>query len=469
MSEANLQKPFEVRGFNMCESILRHSPEQLTRFIRRMKKLHLNSLIIHYDYGWKRYRDLILKECADAGVEITLMTFGPRTFFSYADAKSEWFAKDENGRPFTSEPECETHPCRFRPEGCEAFYHGAVQWLNSLPPEIRRIHMRAGDGLMFCRCEKCRELPDHEKWQPFVELFTKAVLENRPDLEFETDIYVKRFNLPENRQAHTAMHRIMYDTFYRHPNFPIGSTLDTASKGSLAYAATEKNPDAPTPNSYHLNRIKEWAQLCPGRVYIHDNAMAQGYFGTFQHNTGVYLQDHALYRNLGISGICYEAYEPGYSFFEKHFEILFRDMETPGSVSDYRPTELEKALTNEPEMALFCTKPEFPIEKYIQDPILLCQANFYRDYHCDFTPELYRNYLNFALEHADIMDPLVIGFSMAKHGLRSGKLRFENLSAEAKRLLEHRKLWDFMEKIPLTSDPVAETRKLMEELRDRVG
>ena len=468
MNEANLQKPFGIRGFNMCESILRHSPEQLTRFIRRMKKLHLNTLIVHYDYGWKRYRGLILKECADAGVEITLMTFGPRTFFSYTDAKPEWFAKDENGRPFTSGPECETQPCRFQPEGCEAYYHGAIQWLKSLPPEIRRVHMRAGDGLMFCRCEKCRELPDHEKWQPFVELFTKAVLENRPDLEFETDIYVKRYNLPENRQSHIAMHRIMYDTFYRHPHFPIGSEQDTAGKGCLVHAATEKNPDALTPNSYHLNRIREWAQLCPGGVYIHDNAMAQGYFGTFQHNTGVYLQDHALYRNLGISGICYEAYEPGYVFFEKHFETLFRDMEAPGSVVDYQPTALEKALDTEFDMAVFCTKPDFPIEKYIQDPVRLRQANFYRDFHCRFSPEVYRDYLNFAFEHSDIMDPLMIGFGMAQNGLHFKKLKFESLSGEAESLIRHRKLWDFMEKIPLTEDPIAKTRKLLEELRDKV-
>ncbi|OQA85619.1 MAG: hypothetical protein BWY31_01766 [Lentisphaerae bacterium ADurb.Bin242] len=468
MSELNMQKPFGIRGFNMCESILRHSPEQLTRFIRRMKTLHLNTLIVHYDYGWKRYRDLILRECADAGVEITLMTFGPRTFFSYTDAKPEWFAKDENGRPFTEEPECETQPCRFQPEGCEAFYHGAVQWLRSLPPEIRRIHMRAGDGLMFCRCEKCRELPDHEKWQPFVELFTKAVLENRPDLEFETDIYVKRYNLPENRQAHTSMHRIMYDTFFRHPHFPIGSELDTVNKGYLAYAATEKNPDAPTPNSYHWKRIQEWAQLCPGRVYIHDNAMAQGLFGTFQQNTGAYLQEQELYRRLGIRGICYEAYEPGYSFFEKHFEVLFRAMEDPASAWKYRPTELEKALDREFDMAIFCTKPDFPIEKYIQDPVRRRQAEFYREYHCNFTPEVYRNYLDFAFEHSDIMDPLVIGFCMMENGLHSRKLKFESLSEEAGRFIRYRKLWDFMEKIPLTEDPIAKTRKLLEELRARV-
>ena len=62
-------KDFPIRGFNPCESLLRHTPEQLRRFIRRMKEFDFNSIIIHSDYGWQRYRSLIEKECADAGVE----------------------------------------------------------------------------------------------------------------------------------------------------------------------------------------------------------------------------------------------------------------------------------------------------------------------------------------------------------------------------------------------------------------
>ena len=69
--------PFAVRGFNMCESLLRHSPEELRAFLRRMKTLEFNTVIIHYDYGWRHYRDLILKECAENKIAVTLMTFGP--------------------------------------------------------------------------------------------------------------------------------------------------------------------------------------------------------------------------------------------------------------------------------------------------------------------------------------------------------------------------------------------------------
>ena len=114
-----MKELFPIRGFNPCESLLRHTPEQLRCFIRRMKRLKFNSIIIHYDYGWKRYKELILEECRRAGVEITLMTFGPRTFYRYTDWKPEFFAKKEDGGLFTEKLECETYPCRFAPGALE--------------------------------------------------------------------------------------------------------------------------------------------------------------------------------------------------------------------------------------------------------------------------------------------------------------------------------------------------------------
>ena len=49
MKENQAKDLFSVRGFNPCESLLRHTPEQLRRFIRRMKQLNFNTIIIHYD------------------------------------------------------------------------------------------------------------------------------------------------------------------------------------------------------------------------------------------------------------------------------------------------------------------------------------------------------------------------------------------------------------------------------------
>ena len=120
---------FPVRGFNLVESVLRHTPEELRRFIRRMPSLKLNTLIVHYDYGWKRRRELILEETAKAGVEICLMTFAPRSFLQYADYKPEWLSKKADGSLQTSELICETQLCAAQPEAIEAFAHGAALWL----------------------------------------------------------------------------------------------------------------------------------------------------------------------------------------------------------------------------------------------------------------------------------------------------------------------------------------------------
>ncbi len=457
---------FDIRGFNMCESLLRHTPEQLRRFIRRMKDLQFNTLIVHYDYGWRRYRELILEEAKAAGVEITLMTFGPRTFFSYTDWKPEWFAKDESGQPHTRELECETQPCRFQPEALEAYAYGAQQWLKSLPPEIVRVHMRAGDGLKFCRCGECRKLPDHEKWQPFVEVFANAALECRPDLEFETDIYVKRYNLPADLTAHRSMQRIMYDTFYRQPQVPIGMPLH--DRDSVYYAASEANPDAVTVNEYHRNRLGEWCRECPGRMYIHENAMGQSFQGVFQHNTGALLQDLRLYRQLGVRGVCYEAYEPGYGNFREQFEILSAAMRDPAVIDAYEYTPLEEALPQRPQMKFFCDELEFPLQEFLKDEHTCRHVDLFRRNFVTPSPQNYREYLDFAMAHAGTLDPLMIGMFNAKWGIYKNRLNFSKASPGAKELLCHTKLWDYMEKIPQDRNPIDECRQLVCNLAESV-
>ncbi len=454
---------FSIRGFNPCESLLRHTPEQLRTFIRRMGKLNLNSIILHYDYGWKRYQDLLLSECAANGINIILMTFGPRTFLSYSDWKPSWFAKQPDGTPFTSRLECETYPCAFEPEALAAYKYGAVQWLKSLPPQIKNVHMRAADGLMFCQCEKCRLLPDHEKWQPFVDLFAEAVLEVRPDLEFETDIYVKRYQIPQNRIPYQQMQHIMYDTFFRSPLFPLGTQKDMFNKGNVKLAASEPEPDALTPNMYHLNRLREWTSAFPGKMYIHENAMAQGYFGVFQFATQAMLEDLKTFRQLGIDGVCYEAYEPGYKQFEDMFEILAKAMN--GEEFDYQPTELEQLLYNG-NTSVYSPENRKTLEKYISDPFLLKQLHFYCDYDC--SPAEYRKYVEFAFEYEDRLDPLFIGYFLSCHGSHNGKFRFRNLSPEAESMLSYRKLWDFMELIPADQDPRKICRDILFELLSKV-
>jgi len=440
-------EPFAVRGFNMCESLLRHTPEQLRRFLRRMKQLEMNSIIIHYDYGWKRYREIILEECRNAGVEITLMTFGPRTFFSLMPWSEKWFAKDENGRPFTRRLECETQPCRFVPEALDAFEEGAYLWLKQLPPEIKRVHMRAGDGRDFCLCPKCRKIPPQERWQPFVERFMRAVsrIDNPPAVE--TDIYIMRYELPENADAHRRMDRIMYDIF---PRSPLFSLCD---------------PRAPEVHRELVKNLKAWTRLSPGKVYIHENAMKQGFHSVFQHGTGPALDDLNLFRELGIAGVCYEAFEPGYHEFAEMFETLagaLNGRETDVSLSsEFREVVLRSGSV------VWGHCPNVDLKRFTSDPVSLKNAEFtQRMLNGPIDRRFFLEYFDFMLEHRDDLDWIYGCYSLIKRcRIRNIPLKFKELSASAADFATRKKLWDFMEDIPMDKSPWAECLKIIEELR----
>lgn len=457
-----MKETFAIRGFNLCESLLRHTPEQLQCFIRRMKHLQFNTIIIHYDYGWRRYKDLILEECSRAGVEITLMTFGPRTFFRYTDWKPEFLARRTDGRFFTEKLECETFPCRFAPGALDAFEEGARAWLAELPAAIRRVHMRAADGRNFCQCPRCRKLVPEERWNPFVGRFVKAVRETRPELDFETDVYIRRYDLPEDPAPFEAMTRIMFDTFPRTPTFPLGSTLDTASAGGFRRNyGTGNEPEEMTANTATLMKLTEWNQAFPGRVYIHENVMRQGYCGNFQYGTLSYLDDLKTLRDLGVPGICFEAYEPGYGAFDELFGLLAKAMR--GEDVSYIPCELDK-IVREEKMSWFCQDPNLPLHRYIGDPVLLKNQQFYQKSPVAQSPQFFRDYVAFALENEESLDALYIGYRQARAHLLAGKITFRNLSPEAKKMLDSRKLWDFMEDIPDNDDPRAVCRTILEEL-----
>ena len=428
-----------------------------------MKTLRLNTIIIHYDYGWKRYRELILEECRKAGIEIILMTFGPRTFLSCSDWKPQWFAKDLSGVPFTPRLECETYPCRFEEEALRAFEYGARQWLKELPPEIRHIHMRAADGIKFCECPRCRVLPEYERWQPFVEIFTRAVLEMRPDLKFGTDVYVKRLYIPENREPFGKMTDIMFDTFDRHLEFPLDfPDLNIPGDSGLpVLASAGVQPDASDTNRFLLNRLREWSNTFPGKTYIHENVMGQSFFTTFQYAADSYLQDVELYRKLGVKGICWEAYEPGYSSFAEMFELLARAAN--GEEIRRDPSPFEIARRRYPDTQ-FGGDLSFPLEKYIDDPFQLKSKLLFRRFWNVRDLQTFRDYFEFLFENEEKLDYIFTGYSILKSYYELGIIRFGKLQPEEKAFLTRGKLWDFMEDIPASENPREVCRALIETL-----
>src|SRR5699024_9787812 len=67
--EAGTYRPeFAVRGVNVCESLLRHTPEQIETLLDRMALWRMNRLIVHVAYGYQKYGELIEKLCQQRGI-----------------------------------------------------------------------------------------------------------------------------------------------------------------------------------------------------------------------------------------------------------------------------------------------------------------------------------------------------------------------------------------------------------------
>ena len=210
-----------------------------------------------------------------------------------------------------------------------------------------------------------------------------------------------------------------------------------------------------------LDKIKMWNQAFPGKVYIHENVMKQGFAGNFQYGTQSYLEDLQTLHELGIQGIMFEAFEPGYGAYADLFPLLARAMN--GEKVDYTPCELDR-IVRELNCGWFCDRPDFPLDRYFSDPVMLKSQQFYQKRRTGMSLQYFRDYVQFALEHSDRLDPLYIGHHQARMHLVYHKIKFRDLSPEAEKLLNSRKLWDFMEDIPENQDPRQICRDLVEEI-----
>ncbi len=451
---------FRIRGLNLVESVLRHDEGQLRRFIRRMKDLHLNTLMTYYDYGWSRYGKLIIEETSFAGVDLCLAVFAPRTFFSYAGWRAEWSAKNPDGSAKFNKLECETKPCRFEPEAMEAYKFGVEQWLSQLPPEIKHVHIRSGDGIQFCECPRCKNLPAQEQWQPFLDAFAEVLLEIRPQLSFEVDVYVKRYQLPEQFAAQRRASRIMFDTFGRQGFVPLGKKSWNTDVMSLY--VSEPYPNDYSPNEYLCDKLREWNTELPKKVYVHENLMGQGLLSINQHNTGVLLEDLKTYREIGVQGVAYEAYEPGFEHFAEQISILSQAMNDIKFADEYIPDELEKELTGGGwRMSMFCNDIAFPVDKYIKDPVVRQHIKNYRDFLNNPNTKHLRKLVEFVFENDKRFDFLFAGFHGCDYARVVGNVDFSDASEHSQFMLAHRKLWDFMETIPADANPRSITRELI--------
>ena len=139
-----------------------------------------------------------------------------------------------------------------------------------------------------------------------------------------------------------------------------------------------------------------------------------------------------------------------------------------GEKVSYTPCELDRII-REKNMEWFCSDPELDLSKYISDPVLLKNQQFYQKRTGGMTPELCREYIRFAFEHKDRLDPLSIAFHCLRSGRQQKAFEFKNLTPEAEKLITSRKLWDFMEDIPADQDPRTVTAAVVEELVSKIS
>ena len=177
-------------------------------------------------------------------------------------------------------------------------------------------------------------------WHAYIKCFARVLKRVRPDLESESDIYINRYDTSVDPAEYDGVDCVMYDTFGHHPRVALGE--NPCGRGNwLNVSGKDSNPYGNT-SEYHFNRLTEWAGRIPGKIYIHDNTMMQTLIGHFHHNTAVMMKDIALYHKLGLRGALFEAYEPGYIYFKKHFEELAKAMYDPSYAENYQPDEIEK-------------------------------------------------------------------------------------------------------------------------------
>ena len=350
----------------------------------------------------------------------------------------------------------------------EHFKRGAEMFLrDKVPGWIKRVHMRSGDGSMTCLCPKCRDIMPSVGWHNYIKAFAQVLKACRPDLESESDIYFGRYDLSVPPEEYSGVDCVMYDTFGHHPRVAIG---DNPHPRSNWIPVNVNDRDEFNNNSlYHFDRLSKWAARLPGKIYIHDNTMMQGLVGNFHRNTSVMLKDLELYRRLGLRGVLFEAYEPGYCYFKSHFEVLAQAMIDPEYGRKYQPGAVEKAFMDmnmcfshidggtSPELLELLAPEE---REYIR----VCDGGMVNP-----TVEGFQKLLDYCIAHQDEVDVCYIGNVAAKRGIKVSKnLEFSHASAEAQKMLSYRKLWDYMEQLPDHSKAREQVIELVKDLRDNV-
>lgn len=463
-------RPFDVRGINVCESLSRHMPEQIERFLNRLVEWKMNTLVVHPHYGFRKHQANIRAFCRDHEINLVQYIY---SFLAFAPGTPrDFLAVDNTGLPHRENMECETRLCASLSGARKHFREGARRYLGEYTERGDHLVLATADGLLLCECESCRSLGPAAQWQPFLEIAVEEIARSGKQLATHFIAYIGRFRPPEDMGVFDHIDAVMFDTHLRHRWTPLGTPHGI---GPVEAMEGRYDPEAlNTPiNVYLLEQLKEWRGKYRGPLYVFENLMIQGCFSLPQPNTSALLQDLQTFRALGIDGVVYEAFEPGIGAFEKQLSLLSRVM--AGEHVEYHPPELERICstlkgsetvrtrTTEYLYTPECRPPE-RLLSYLGTPHQVELAIRLRDYLIAPTFSKWRELAQLTLTRRNEWDWIYIVYRLATY--LPVEERPMDLTPTQARMFATPKPWDFLEK---ENDPQATVLSLVHSLTHHSG
>lgn len=403
---------FSIRGIFPCDCTQRHTPAMMRKLIDRTGRWRMNVLAVITQYGFREHKDLITRECAKRGIKLVHYTYYNLAFCKGIPKK--YFAVDEQGNPQPpfDHLECTDRLCASNPEGLDLYRQGVRRYLRE-HPEYQDLVFATADGWDYCMCPSCRKKNTAGQAMPFFDIFFDEAKGRRPQYL----AYFQRYVLPKDLSRIKQVDAVMFDDHTRNPHVPLHDPELKAGRARW-HEGVDPRAKNTTRNRYLYDRLAQWRNAYPGKLYLHENLMIQGSYGVPRFNTQVYLEDLRQFKKMGIDGVLYEAFEPG-------IRPILPTLDT-----------VAKALWN-PDRKYEVNDDAYPELHEFYD--LVHESHKRRDWKS--CGNLMRYLL--ARPDRDQFDWLFIGYDSMWRANRRQPLATDD--PEVKEFLEKRKLWDFME------------------------
>lgn len=457
--EGHFTPRFDIRGINPCESLSRHSSEQVLNLLYRMIEWRMNTLILHTRYGYNEHGQLIETLCSKLGIDIikyihSVMEITP-------DCPVSFFAKDENDSPLCTHLQNETKLCVSSRDVLDYFRVSVRRFLDiHARDEHRKWLFIDSDGYLFCKCKHCIKIHPREQWLKLFRIIAEEFDRvNRSD-EIYYLSYCWRYALPDNKSIfNDSVTGIMFDT---HQRYRWRSLNEDHPRNKLASIETQSDPRAgeiPL-NKYLLERLFSWRETFRKKIFVFENLMIQGTISCPQPNTAKLINDLDILADNDINGMIYEVFEPGIQSFENQLESISKALWD--NDFDYHPGEFETLMYQEnveAQESNYNYKNQFHVLSYLTTDNLKITDAFKEEFGTDevllvYTDKLkeflnnriYDNFVSvmeFVLKHENRFDWIMIGFNLFR--AIDEKLEISH-DSEIVEFLNVDKLWDFLEK-----------------------